>query len=457
LYSFVVDEHPKFAYQGWHLARSLLRHCGAEPRDIFVQATGPVPERVRQLFAAEGYSVRHLEYFGDRRYCNKLSQIPTILDEDFDRIVLLDTDMIAVADVRPFLSGSAVQAKIVDGPNPSMAALTTIFRRAGHAVPACVRTDTGNAMTVSGNANGGFYAISRHAAARFSEAWRRWAEWLLAHDDMLRGEGKQAHVDQVAAALAINIAGFDFAVAPSNVNYFVHYRADRHYFDPARPIALLHYHDATMNMGGTIEPPIALSPPERACVALANRQIREGFCNALFWDFRYATHPDRGSGLGSRGNNLLYKRALLQSQGLEEFSSVLDVGCGDLQVLGALNLKGYLGLDVSAQAIEKARLVRPDWDFAVFAGQPIDARQAVVCLEVLIHQQDAQAYGTLINFLAEHTERTLFVSGYEHKEDASSLVFFHEPLSRSLAGTRHFRSIEPVGAHTDVVIYRCEV
>ena len=34
IFSFVVDTDPKFAYQGYHLARSLIEHCGGDAADI---------------------------------------------------------------------------------------------------------------------------------------------------------------------------------------------------------------------------------------------------------------------------------------------------------------------------------------------------------------------------------------------------------------------------------------
>jgi hypothetical protein len=456
LYSFVVDEHPKFAYQGWHLARSIVQHCGADPGDIAIQATRGVPDAVRAIFAGQGYTVLELERFGDGKWCNKLAQLPNLLQADFDRIILLDTDMILVSDVRPFLGGDAVQAKIVDGPNPPIDTLAEIFAQAGGRLPATVPADAGDAATCVGNANGGFYAIPRSVAARFSAEWRQWAQFLLSHDAALRRAGKSNHIDQVSATLAFNLGGVPFMAAPSNVNYFIHYRARRRYFDASRPISILHYHDSTMSMDGTIAPPIPLSPVEKTAIATANRQIRDGFHNVLFWNFRYATHPERGSGLGSRGEHLITKRALLSQQGLADFGSVLDVGCGDLHVLSGLNLTGYFGIDVSPAAVEKARVLRPDWEFAVYAGQAVAPREAVVCMDVLIHQRDQQAYDDLVRFLADHTLKTLFVSGYEHKGDAASLVFFHEPLSKSLAASGSFASIRPIGALRDVKIFRCD-
>jgi hypothetical protein len=41
---------------------------------------------------------------------------------------------------------------------------------------------------------------------------------------------------------------------------------------------------------------------------------------------------------------------------------VLDVGCGDLEVVKALNIMDYVGIDQSP-ALEIARQLRPDWQF----------------------------------------------------------------------------------------------
>ncbi len=309
---------------------------------------------------------------------------------------------------------------------------------------------------MKGNANGGFYAIPRALVMQFSAEWRRWALWLLANDEPLRREGRLANVDQVSAALAFHISGIPWLAAPSNVNYFVHFAGKHRYLDRSLPIALIHYHDVSMNVVGLIEPPPTLNAAEAAAIAQANRQITQGFNNVLFWNFRYAAFPERGSGIGSRGASLHYKRDLLCSEGIQDAESVLDVGCGDGEVLRGLLLKNYLGIDVAAGALEKARIARPNGEFILYEGQRLEPREMVLCFEVLIHQPTVVQYRGLVVFVAAHTRRTLFVSGYEHK-NPHHMVYFYEPLSQTLAGTGHFSRIEAIGAHGDVTIFRCEV
>lgn len=83
------------------------------------------------MFAVCGHRVHCLERFGDGRWCNKLAQLPNLLSEPFDVAVLLDTDTIAVADLRSFLLGDAVLGKVVDFPNPPLAVLKELYRMAG--------------------------------------------------------------------------------------------------------------------------------------------------------------------------------------------------------------------------------------------------------------------------------------------------------------------------------------
>src|ERR1700733_11977513 len=114
IFSFIVDDDPIFVYEGWHLARSLIEHCGGDPSAIIVQCTPEVTERERVIFLDLGCCVQQINRFGDGRYCNKLNQFDNLNGLDFDRAVLLDTDTIALSDLRPFLSDTAIGGKIVD-------------------------------------------------------------------------------------------------------------------------------------------------------------------------------------------------------------------------------------------------------------------------------------------------------------------------------------------------------
>ncbi|MFC0402565.1 hypothetical protein [Paraburkholderia rhizosphaerae] len=465
IFSFIVDADPKFAYEGYHLARSLIQHSCDHAADVNVQFTKEVGAETRDLFRKLGCTLHDIERFGDGRYCNKIAQLVNLHQFDFDHVVLLDTDMIAIADLRPFLSEDALLAKVVDFPQPPLPVLEEIGRAAGfHKMPPVGTVDAGHAPTFAGNCNGGFYSIPKALAEIVDRSWRRWAQWLLDNKEPLVRNNMAQHVDQVSMWLAIVMDRIPYRAAPSNVNYYVHMNGEHRYFDAGAGIALLHYHDSSLNVLGKLEPQAQLNELERRAVDVANQQIGTGFENTTFWNLRYAHFPERGSGVGSRGENLRYKRELLVQQGIESAESVLDIGCGDLEMIKGLAIQNYLGLDTSREALQMARRARPDWEFLhidVSRPQPVlTPRQMAVCFEVLIHQPTETDYRKLIDFLARSTAGTLIVSGYVGDYDErkrNSMVYFYEPLDESLRKTGKFSSIQRIGSHSDVAVLRCDV
>lgn len=460
IFSFVVDASPHFTYQGYHLARSILEHCGVDVGAIYVHVTPEVNTEARAVFSDLGCRVVEIAPFGDGRYCNKIAQLVHLEPADFDLAVLLDTDTLLIADILPHVRFDTIQGKIVDLPNPSRTVLQEIAARAGlPKLPDAVPTDAAPGETFAGNYNGGFYAIPKSYVATIAKDWPRWALWLMENPEPLRRENKEVHIDRTAMWLTLTANELATTVVPSNLNYYIHFAGEHRYYRPDIPICLLHYHD-TLNVLGLIEPPQSLAGVAAEAVAIANAQIAREFDNRVFWNFRYAEYPERGSGIGSRGAALHYKRTLLESEGLESAASVLDIGCGDLEVLHPFNLQQYVGLDVSKKAISVAAARRPDWSFRLMSDgmEAVAAAELVLCLEVLIHQTDKASYLRIVELAAAKTLKKLIVSGYG-RDDAhirtNHMIYYYEPLAVSLARTNRFRTIEEIGGHNDVKVYRC--
>lgn len=75
---------------------------------------------------------------------------------------------------------------------------------------------------------------------------------------------------------------------------------------------------------------------------------------ATYWERRYQTGMDSGS--GSRGELAKFKAKILNELvAREHVQSVIELGCGDGQQLALANYPNYLGLDVSATAIDLCR------------------------------------------------------------------------------------------------------
>ena len=385
-----------------------------------------------------------------------------VTKSSFKQFIFLDTDTIFIQDLLHELRSDVICAKVVDLANPPIGVLEEVMRAAGFsALPKECRVDASEDITYLANANGGFYSIPKQFADSLFESWRRWSLWLLANPEPLHKVNKTAHIDQISFCMAIHDTGLPFEFIPSNLNYFVHFAGPHSIFTAIRQNqsrCCITTNDS-VNVVGLLDPPGATTPAEKEAVAQANSQIAKHFNNKLFWEMRYANFSERGSGVGSRGENLEYKRNLLLTQGVEKVRSVLDVGCGDLEVVRALNLTGYVGVDQSTKTLEIAKRARPDWAFLQAPALNASPAEMVLCFEVLIHQESLTAYHQLIHYLAEKLREYCLSQAMKRRVKSirgNSMLFFYEPLSRSLRKTGKFESVEAVGRRTDVTIFRCE-
>jgi SAM-dependent methyltransferase len=166
------------------------------------------------------------------------------------------------------------------------------------------------------------------------------------------------------------------------------------------------------------------------------------FDNREFWDRRYGENPALGSGIGSRGDNLRHKRRIIESF-LERAApaTVLDVGCGDHEVLREVaHLPGYVGLDVSGVVVARNRQLFAHrrfecLDFAACNSADTLRADVVLCMEVLIHQHRREQFERLLGNLVAAATKGGLVSGYmfdPRPEIASDIIAWHEPITDAL-------------------------
>jgi cyclopropane fatty-acyl-phospholipid synthase-like methyltransferase len=166
------------------------------------------------------------------------------------------------------------------------------------------------------------------------------------------------------------------------------------------------------------------------------------FNNSAFWDRRYTENPALGSGVGSRAENLLHKRRIIETfLHAATPQTVLDVGCGDHEVLRDLEyLPGYTGIDVSAVAVEMNNKRFPHrqfkrLDFTDLASIQEVRSDVVLCMEVLIHQHCRESYDVFVRNLVAAASRGGLVSGYlfdPRPAISSDIIAWHEPVTNSL-------------------------
>lgn len=455
MYSCVLADQPKFAVQALIWAWSLIDLAGIPPSRLIVHALpGSCSETIRSL-QSMGVRIHCINPFHqDHPYCNKLTQLQTPELAQADICVLCDTDIAFSQPVDSLLSASSIRAKIVDLPNPPIEVWRMVLDAAE--LPQCSTTNTsfGDKVTPTFNCNGGLYMIPREYFCTLQQAWPRWAHWLIDNISLIP-EAYQKHIDQMSFGLAVHELGLPLELLTLAENYPTHLSIARK--SDISPKAI-HYHSH-------VDPNHRLkqvgAPLVDKQIASVNRMIYQrrqaNFGNQAFWNFRYSEYPGLGSGVGSREQNLKHKELVLGqlNQDLTP-STVLDIGCGDLEVSRNIGFNNYTGVDISSEAISRARQKKIEWDFIV--GDPIeisiDACQLVICLDVLIHQPTYIDYIALLGRIFSLSTGSAILSGYNQEPwHKSEITFYYEPLSDTLHRLLPGSRIEIVGGYRDTTIF----
>jgi len=449
-YSCVIDHDPTLAAQCFIWVNCLLEIQRVPPENIFIHHPGIANADFAAWLKSRRVNLIEIQPFDARSpHCNKLQQLGTFAKTSFDRVVFMDCDTAWVGEA-PWPSVGLVAGKIVDFARPPEPLLAGIFQAAGFGepdwVPVSVPMEPGARRSDRNNLNGGLYVLAGRLIPQIDLAWRKWANWCLDHRELFGSFG--IHVDQVGFALAMRELGISADRLPIEWNYPIHVPAA---LLPDVTPQIIHFH---RQIGAHFKiSPVGLPKPDQA-IGVLNGHIG-GFLgrhmvNSLFWDLRYRTDPALGSGVGSRGDHLVAKRQWLTTA-LESFTDkqVVDVGCGDLEVMRSLPLKHYVGLDVSQEALALARAKRTDWRFEhITADEPAFVEgDAVICLDVLIHQRNASEFNALIRRLANAARERLIVSGLNEPFTGSEICFFHQPLTAALEETGLFSEISVIGEY----------
>src|SRR5579863_3818567 len=179
LYSFVIDENPRFIAEGRIFLRTILA-AGVPPRDVVAQVTARSGAAGKSLAARFGVRALDLPLGPDGEYCNKINQLFTLADDDFDVLVACDTDLAFTGPLDEVAKVDCVRAKRVDQENPPLEVLEQIRAFLGFAqqpplaAPGCSPA----ARTYALNCNGGVLLIPRQFMQPLGEAWLEYANAL---------------------------------------------------------------------------------------------------------------------------------------------------------------------------------------------------------------------------------------------------------------------------------------
>jgi uncharacterized membrane protein YgdD (TMEM256/DUF423 family) len=239
-YSFVIDEHSRFILESRIFLKTILA-AGVSPSDIVAQVTARSGEVGKRIAAQFGVRALDLPLGPDGAYTNKINQLFTLADEDFDVLVACDTDLAIMKPLDEAATPEFVRARRVDQENPPLAVLERIREFLGVsqqpalAAPSCCPA----ARTYAMNCNGGMLLIPRQFMQPLGRAWLDYAGTLTEHRQLL--EQWVNHIDQVSWAFAMLKLALPFQELPLEYNFPTNLAKRLPRGTYAQP-AVLHYH-----------------------------------------------------------------------------------------------------------------------------------------------------------------------------------------------------------------------
>ena len=456
--SCVVDDQPRFRMEAWNWLLS-LKALRTRCRIFIHYLPGALGEKTRTQFSQLGATLIETTPFGDgaARYCNKIRQLATreLLDADF--VILSDTDIVFLQDPNLLARAGRFRAKTVDGPNPPQPIWSALCERAGLSdrIDGVALEMYPKERTFRTNFNGGLYVIPGAAAEALGPLWERWARFCLEQEDLL-GEYLH-HSDQLGMGLALAESGLAIDPLPAGANLPIHLEKRLLARIRRQEVSGIHYHRHVERHG--LPSDVGIRWIDAAIRRIRDDLVierRKGFANDLFWDYRYAQWPGLGSGLGSRGEVLAHKQSLLRPI-LERIGAdtLLDVGCGDLEVFAPLPVVNYTGIDVSGQALAIARVKRPDWTFQARGISDFEAASFdyTSCIDVLIHQPSEAAAQALVRDLARVARKGILFSAHTEVIDGSGISFNSGRLRQYMASLPGIREVSEIGRYRDTTLY----
>jgi 2-polyprenyl-3-methyl-5-hydroxy-6-metoxy-1,4-benzoquinol methylase len=454
-YSCVIDDHPKFYWQGYIFVNALQKIAKVRGNRIFIHL---IKQNIafENFLKAGGVNIKYIKPWGDKKYCNKLQQLETKELQKADYVFFCDADIAIVEDLSNLAKKhrNKIIGKIVDAPNPELERLKAIYDLFDIQYPN-ISTDTlTSGQTFELNFNGGLYGIPSKFIAELGGNWKKLASKMLNSDNVKNIlVDKINHIDQVSFSMALQDLDLPYQLLGYNYNCPTHIKNTKLLDSKlGSEVKVIHYHSNISDTGllNSVENKFAKKAVEKI-----NRVLKKDFNNPLFWNYRYATNPALGSGRESRGDTAKYKLRLLKNIGVEKDDAILDVGCGDLEIVKHLSLKNYTGIDISTEAVTKGKIKFPNFNFYNFdiEKHKVEKTDTVICLDVLIHQPDLKKYTQLIDFITAKAINRVVVSGYEKQSDTSHMCFFHENIKKSFEKTGRFKNVYKIGEYRDLSVY----
>lgn len=282
--SCVVDSKYKYYEQCIIFINSLLTTGSITSNEIAVHVFEDVSLNFVELLKNLGITVKKTKRFDDTGsvYCNKLMQLKSKFLMQHGHIVLMDTDIVVVENVRTLFLSLNNAAKIVDTPSPPLMIFRELCRRASLRNPPSEATSSFcDGITVHGNCNGGLYIFSKEKLKAIAPLWLKWSYWCLSNRSLL---GKYIiHADQIGFFFALLESGLRLEPLSLDMNYPSHLKRESYLPQHNVSPKIIHYH-FNIDAGGALKP-VGLELVDRS-IDLANEQLILLQRSPLWKDFK---------------------------------------------------------------------------------------------------------------------------------------------------------------------------
>jgi hypothetical protein len=132
-------------------------------------------------------------------------------------------------------------------------------------------------------------------------------------------------------------------------------------------------------------------------------------CVNNYWDIHYI------NGGKSSDSNIdtarEWKMGILQKYGLHYNTSIIDIGCGDMDFWNNFPLKDYTGVDISPTIIKQNHIKYPNYKLYCSNSSNLLKISAnyVICFDMLFHIMNTTEYIMTLTNLEYYTKQKLFI------------------------------------------------
>jgi len=454
-FSCVLDYSPLMAVQSFIWTESLLNVIKVKPSDIYIHTVGEIPDELLKYFKEKKINIVYKETFDTRnKYCNKLVQLDTFENLDFDYVFLMDCDT-AIVSLDNLVLKDKVYSKIVDFPNPPENLLKNIFKEANLKYKESETSFKINESNTTdfNNCNGGVYIISKSFLNEFAPMWKEYSLWGIENSNLFT-EPYSKHADQVGFALALNKLGVQVSHLGIEWNFPTH--VHKKLLPDIEPNIIHFHHCLDEHMRVKKVGLKKIDTKIDVINNLINDNLSKSLDNSLFWNLRYALYPKLGSGVGSRGEILKYKKDIITYTTYNFLDKeVIDVGCGDLELTKDFKFSNYTGLDVAQESLRICKEKKPDWNFINKGITNVEIKSAdlIMCFDVLIHQSSKEDFELTVKSIVEKGKERIVIGAYnEQPKYSSDITYFYNGIFDEINKYDKFNEIGIIAKYRDVSV-----